>query len=101
MITDGRHCDPSRDAADNELSSPRPLISLRCAAAASSRLFPRFAVCARGYGRLDCAFNNAGIAGGGPIETLDEEIWDRIIDTNLKTAFFCLKAEAMQMKAQG
>ena len=53
------------------------------------------------YGRLDCAFNNAGISGGGPIETLDEAVWDRVIDTNLKAAFFCLKAEAGQMKRQG
>jgi len=53
------------------------------------------------YGRLDCAFNNAGISGGGPIETLDEAVWDRVIDTNLKAAFFCLKAEAAQMKQQG
>ena len=30
------------------------------------------------YGRLDCAFNNAGVSGGGPIETLDEAVWDRI-----------------------
>jgi NAD(P)-dependent dehydrogenase (short-subunit alcohol dehydrogenase family) len=53
------------------------------------------------YGRLDCAFNNAGAAGGGPIETLDEAAWDRIVDTNLKASFFCLKAEAAQMKKQG
>jgi NAD(P)-dependent dehydrogenase (short-subunit alcohol dehydrogenase family) len=53
------------------------------------------------FGRLDCAFNNAGISGGGPIETLDEQTWDRIIDTNLKAAFFCLKAEVEQMKRQG
>lgn len=53
------------------------------------------------YGRLDCAFNNAGISGGGPIETLDEAVWDRVIDTNLKAAFFCLQAEAAQMKRQG
>ena len=53
------------------------------------------------YGRLDCAFNNAGVSGGGPIDTLDEGAWDRIIDTNLKAAFFCLKAEAAQMKQQG
>jgi NAD(P)-dependent dehydrogenase (short-subunit alcohol dehydrogenase family) len=53
------------------------------------------------YGRLDCAFNNAGVSGGGPIETLDEKTWDNVIDTNLKSAFFCLKAEAIQMKAQG
>ena len=53
------------------------------------------------YGRLDCAFNNAGVSGGGPIETLDEAVWDRVIDTNLKAAFFGLKAEAAQMKRQG
>src|ERR1700749_2715549 len=28
------------------------------------------------FGRLDGAFNNAGVAGGGPIETLDEKTWD-------------------------
>jgi NAD(P)-dependent dehydrogenase (short-subunit alcohol dehydrogenase family) len=53
------------------------------------------------YGRLDCAFNNAGVSAGGPIETSDEAAWDRVIDTNLKAAFFCLKAEAAQMKQQG
>lgn len=53
------------------------------------------------YGRLDCAFNNAGITAGGPIETLDEQIWDRVVDTNLKASFFCLKAEVEQMKRQG
>jgi NAD(P)-dependent dehydrogenase (short-subunit alcohol dehydrogenase family) len=28
-------------------------------------------------------------------------MWDRVVDTNLKAAFFCLKAEAAQMKKQG
>lgn len=53
------------------------------------------------YGRLDVAFNNAGTATGGPIHSMDEATWDRVLDTNLKTAFFCLKAEAEQMKLQG
>ena len=53
------------------------------------------------FGRLDCAFNNAGVSGGGPIGSLDEQLWDKIIDTNLKAAFFCLQAEAAQMKKQG
>ncbi|OWJ63962.1 SDR family NAD(P)-dependent oxidoreductase [Inquilinus limosus] len=53
------------------------------------------------FGRLDVAFNNAGISGGGPIETLDEDRWDSLVDTNLKAQFFALKAEAAQMKAQG
>ena len=53
------------------------------------------------YGRLDAAFNNAGTGAGGPIHVMDEATWDRVIDTNMKTAFFCLKAEAEQMKRQG
>ncbi len=53
------------------------------------------------YGRLDAAFNNAGVSGGGPIETLTEAVWDHIVDTNLKAAFFCLQAEVAQMKRQG
>lgn len=50
---------------------------------------------------LDAAFNNAGTATGGPIEAAREAEWDRVIDTNVKSAYFCLKAEAEQMKRQG
>ena len=53
------------------------------------------------YGRLDAAFNNAGVSGGGPLDTLTESVWDDVVDTNLKAAFFCLQAEAAQMKRQG
>lgn len=53
------------------------------------------------YGRLDAAFNNAGTATGGPLDNMDTAVWDRVIDTNLKSAFFCLRAEAEQMKRQG
>jgi NAD(P)-dependent dehydrogenase (short-subunit alcohol dehydrogenase family) len=52
------------------------------------------------YGRLDGAFNNAGVAGGGPLATLDETLWDSIMNTNLKAQFFCLQAEAAQMRRQ-
>lgn len=53
------------------------------------------------FGRLDGAFNNAGVSGGGPITDIDEAEWDRLVDTNLKAAFFSLKAEVAQMKTQG
>jgi len=53
------------------------------------------------FGRLDGAFNNAGVSGGGPIETIDEATWDRIVDTNLKASYFALQAQAAQMKKQG
>jgi NAD(P)-dependent dehydrogenase (short-subunit alcohol dehydrogenase family) len=56
------------------------------------------------YGRLDCAFNNAGIEGGKPfVPTADyaEEIWDEVLAINLTGVFLCMKYEIRQMLTQG
>jgi NAD(P)-dependent dehydrogenase (short-subunit alcohol dehydrogenase family) len=54
------------------------------------------------YGRLDVAFNNAGIEGVWvPIVEQTEEDWDRVIDINLKGVWLCLKYEIRQMLKQG
>ena len=44
------------------------------------------------YGRLDCAFNNAGINDEhAPAADLDEALWDRTIAINLKGIWLCMK----------
>src|SRR5262249_51483095 len=50
------------------------------------------------YGRLDCAYNNAGIE-GAVASTADctEENWDRVININLKGVWLCMKYEISQM----
>jgi NAD(P)-dependent dehydrogenase (short-subunit alcohol dehydrogenase family) len=54
------------------------------------------------FGRLDVAFNNAGIEGNWmPIAEQSEEDWDRVIDINLKGVWLCLKYEIQQMLKQG
>src|ERR1700735_4060519 len=54
------------------------------------------------FGRLDLAFNNAGIEGVWvPIVRQSEEDWDRTIDINLKGVWLCLKYEIRQMLKQG
>lgn len=54
------------------------------------------------YGRLDCAFNNAGVgATGARLAKETEEDWERIIDTNLKGVWLCMKHELKQMLKQG
>jgi len=54
------------------------------------------------YGRLDVAFNNAGIEGNWiPIADQPEEDWDRTIDINVKGVWLCLKFEIQQMLKQG
>jgi NAD(P)-dependent dehydrogenase (short-subunit alcohol dehydrogenase family) len=54
------------------------------------------------FGRLDVAFNNAGIEGSlAPIAEQSEEDWDRTININLKGVWLCLKYEIRQMLKQG
>jgi len=54
------------------------------------------------YGRLDCAFNNAGIEGDTRhIADDTEENWDRVIAIDLKGVFLCVRAEIRQMLKQG
>jgi len=47
------------------------------------------------YGRLDCAFNNAGIEGTAFVRTADyaEETWDQVIGINLKGVWLSMKYE--------
>ena len=53
------------------------------------------------FGRLDVAFNNAGIEGNWkPIIDLSEQEWDDVIDINLKGVWLCLKYEIRQMLQQ-
>jgi len=54
------------------------------------------------FGRLDVAFNNAGIEGvWTSIVSESEEDWDRTFDINLKGVWLCLKYEIRQMLKQG
>jgi len=53
------------------------------------------------FGRVDLAFNNAGIEGVWvPIIRQSEEDWDQTINTNLKGVWLCLKYEIQQMLKQ-
>lgn len=43
------------------------------------------------YGRLDALVNNAGVSGGRTVVEADESDWERIMDLNLKGAWYCCK----------
>lgn len=56
----------------------------------------------RTYGRLDCAVNNAGLAGAGArIEDTPLAEWQRVLAVNLTGVFLCMKQELTVMVAQG
>ena len=54
------------------------------------------------YGKLDAAFNNAGInCDGAPMAETEDAEFDNIINVNLRGMWNCMKAELRQMTAQG
>jgi NAD(P)-dependent dehydrogenase (short-subunit alcohol dehydrogenase family) len=54
------------------------------------------------FGRLDMAFNNAGIAGpSGDLAEEDIDEFDRVSAINLRGVWTCLKHELRQMRRQG
>ena len=55
------------------------------------------------WGRLDCAFNNAGIEGDAFVHTADysETTWDKIVAINLTGVFLSMKYELQQMLKHG
>jgi NAD(P)-dependent dehydrogenase (short-subunit alcohol dehydrogenase family) len=75
---------------------------VRCDVSVSGDVQHMVAETVRIYGRLDFAYNNAGVAQkGASITDLDEAEWDRVIATNLTGVFLCMKYEIRQMLAQG
>src|SRR5215208_3813622 len=54
------------------------------------------------FGRLDVAFNNAGVEQEkAATAELAEEVWDRVVDTNLRGVFVCMKHQIPLMLEQG
>ena len=54
------------------------------------------------YGRIDCAFNNAGILPPSlPLAEIDEEAFDKVISVDLKGVFLCMKYQILSMLQTG
>jgi NAD(P)-dependent dehydrogenase (short-subunit alcohol dehydrogenase family) len=50
------------------------------------------------FGRIDILINNAGVEQKCESLSVPEALWDRIVDTNLRSAFFCAQAAARRMQ---
>lgn len=53
------------------------------------------------FGKLDILVNNAGIFPFIPFSEMTEANWDKVLDTNLKSIFFCSQAVIKKMKPGG
>lgn len=52
------------------------------------------------FGRIDILVNNAGTTVRMPADSLTEEAWDKVMDLNIKSAFFCAQAVGKAMIKQ-
>lgn len=54
------------------------------------------------YGKIDGAFNNAGVGGAlTRVHMLTEDLWDQCINVNLKGVWLCMKYEVPHMRGDG
>ena len=53
------------------------------------------------YGKVDILVNNAGVSESTPLSKYTEELFDKVMDLNVKGVFNCTKAAVKHMEAQG
>jgi NAD(P)-dependent dehydrogenase (short-subunit alcohol dehydrogenase family) len=83
-----------------ELGAPAEFIRVDVSRAADCAAMVALAVSR--YGRLDVAFNNAGInLAVAPIADVEDSQWERIVAINLTGVFLCMKHEIPIMKRNG
>lgn len=77
-------------------------ISLRVDVSVESDIVAMVDAAVEKYGRLDGAYNNAGLPMSNLlVEELDSDGWDRIMNVNLKGVFLCMKYEIAAMRKTG
>jgi NAD(P)-dependent dehydrogenase (short-subunit alcohol dehydrogenase family) len=75
---------------------------VRCEVADPAQVEAMVAAAADAFGRVDCAFNNAGVPGAeAKMAEASEEVWHRVIAVNLTGVWLCMKYEIARMLAQG
>src|SRR5687767_6609353 len=78
-------------------------VAVRCDVTHAADVKAALAKTVEAFGRLDFAFNNAGIEPKNPAPTAEysEDEWDRIFDINLRGVYLCMKHEIPLILKQG
>ncbi len=89
------------DAARKSLDADTRLITVAADVATVEGCGATVAAALDAFGRVDVLFTNAGSYESAPLDEVDEELWNRTIDTHLKGAFFCVQAAAPALREAG
>jgi NAD(P)-dependent dehydrogenase (short-subunit alcohol dehydrogenase family) len=90
------------DATVNEIRSlGRRAFPVQASVGVSAEVDRMFQQVLAEFPRLDILVNNAGVQTWKPLLELEEDEWDRVIDTNLKGCFLCTQRAARNMLDHG
>jgi NAD(P)-dependent dehydrogenase (short-subunit alcohol dehydrogenase family) len=90
------------ETADAVRNAGGEVLTLACDVSRPEEVEAAVARTVKRFGRLDIAFNNAGVENkAAPVAEIELEEWDRILDINLRGTFVCMKHELAQMVRQG
>jgi NAD(P)-dependent dehydrogenase (short-subunit alcohol dehydrogenase family) len=89
-------------AAEKLIASGHKALAVRCDVRDDAQVAAMVERAVAEYGRLDAAFNNAGVmARIAPTAESSLEDWERVIGVNLRGVWSCMKYELRQMQRQG
>ncbi|MDX2167038.1 MAG: glucose 1-dehydrogenase [Deltaproteobacteria bacterium] len=89
-------------ALANQAGAGERIRFVRCDVTREADIAAAIAAAPQAFGRLDCVFNNAGIAGAfGPIAHVDADEWDYTFSVLVRAVFLGMKHGARVLQAQG
>lgn len=91
-----------KETAEHVKAAGGEVLAITCDVSKPEQVEAAVAEAVKAFGRIDCAFNNAGVENkAAPLHEIELEEWDRIININLRGTFLCMKHEIAQMVRQG
>jgi NAD(P)-dependent dehydrogenase (short-subunit alcohol dehydrogenase family) len=94
--------DAVRAEAERLVAAGHKALAVRCDVSDDEQVAAMVERTVAAFGRLDCAFNNAGVmARIAPTADSTREEWDRVIGVNLRGVWSCMRQELRQMERQG
>jgi NAD(P)-dependent dehydrogenase (short-subunit alcohol dehydrogenase family) len=97
----GRSHGPVREAADELLARGAEALAVTGDVGSRDDVRNAVALTEQRLGPIDVLVNNAGIAESAPFASMDDELWDRTIATNLTGTYNCMRAIVPGMFARG
>jgi len=92
VVSYSRSEEKARDVVEAIKAAKSRAIAVRCDVSVRSEVEAMFKTTVGEFGKVDILVSNAGIAVVAPILETTDDVWDRTLNTNLKSVFLCTQA---------